>query len=252
MHGIADRVALITGAGSGIGQASAKRFAEEGANVVVVDIDEEAGKSTVESIVNQGGDATFVAADVSDPAQVEAMVDTAIDTYGKLDFAHNNAGFTVDRQPLHETHEKYWDDINNVYLKGVWLGLKYEIPAMIKTGGGAVVNTASGSGLEGEAGLSSYSAAKHGVVGLTKTAALEYAQQDIRVNAVCPGPIKTPKLLKYEDEDPEMLEEFAETVPMNRFGTPKEIASAVVWLCSTDASFVTGHSLPVDGGILAG
>jgi NAD(P)-dependent dehydrogenase (short-subunit alcohol dehydrogenase family) len=248
MHGIADRVALITGAGSGIGQASAKRFAEEGANVVVVDIDEEAGKSTVESIVNQGGDATFVAADVSDPAQVEAMVDTAIDTYGKLDFVHNNAGFAPERIPIDQKKESSYDAVTDVNLKGIWLGIKHSIPKLIETEG-AIVNTASIVGLEGASGLSFYSAAKHGVVGLTKTAALEYAEQGIRVNAVCPGGlVNTEAVKEYQKEYPEKVQETIDATPMDRIAEPAEIASAVVWLCSEDASFITGHPLVIDGG----
>lgn len=245
MNGISDGVALVTGAGSGIGRATAERFAHEGADVLVVDIDEETGEETVDRIENDGGDATFVSADVSDAAAVEAMVERVIDEYGRLDFAVNNVAAGVDPAPVTDIAEADWDRVTDIAQKGVWLGLKHEIPAMLDSDGGAIVNTASLAGIRGSPGRTPYSASKHGVVGLTRSVALEYADQNLRVNAVCPTIVETAAL---ESMSPEERDEVTASVPMERAGKPEEIASAIVWFCSDDASFITGQTLPVDGG----
>lgn len=245
------KVTLVTGAGSGIGRASAMAFAREGAQVVVSDVAVEGGEETVRMIKEAGGEATFVKADVSRAAEVEALVNSVVETYGRLDCSHNNAGvegtmgFTVD------CTEENWDRTISINLKGVWLSLKYEIPHMIEQGGGAIVNTASVAGLVGFQNLPAYVASKHGVVGLTRTAALEYAQQGIRVNAVCPGVIWTPMVERVTGGDPEVEAQFAALEPVGRMGRPEEIAESVVWLCSDAASFVTGHAMAVDGGFVA-
>jgi NAD(P)-dependent dehydrogenase (short-subunit alcohol dehydrogenase family) len=245
MNGIQEKTAIVTGASSGIGRASARRFAAAGANVIVADINEDGGSETVDLIEDNGGEATFVHTDVSKVADVEAMVDAAVDTYDRLDFAHNNAGIEPQYAHLAETQEADWEQIIGVNLKGVWAGLRYEIPRMVETGGGAIVNTSSEWGLRGNEKMSIYSASKHGILGLTRTAALEYAEDDIRVNAVCPGLIETNMT---GDLDPEA----GSHIPMNRPGQPEEVAEAVVWLCSENASYISGHPLPVDGGITAG
>ena len=245
-----NKIALVTGAGSGIGRASALAFAREGARVAVVDIAAAGGEETVALIKKAGGDAMFIQTDVSRAAQVEAMVNQVVATYGRLDYAHNNAGGTGNRFFTHEYSERDWDDVINVNLKGVWLCLKYEIAVMLKGGGGAIVNTASTAGLLGFRKGAAYAASKHGVIGLTKAAAIEYASKGIRVNAVCPGLVRTPPVLKQMGTDPENMKRFTSFAPINRLGNPEEIAEAVVWLCSDAASFVTGHALVADGGLV--
>lgn len=244
------KVALVTGGASGIGRATALAFAREGAKVVVADLVEEGSKDTVRLIKEVGGDAVFVKCDVSKAVDVEAMVKKAIDTFGRLNYAFNNAGVGVLKSTVDCTEED-WDLHINVMLKGVWLCMKYEIPQMLKQGSGAIVNTSSGAGLIGFKGHSPYTAAKHGVIGLTKVAALDCAEVGIRVNAVCPGSIRTamlePLLLNLELE-----KAIVNLHPMKRIGKPEEIAEAVLWLYSDAASFVTGVALPVDGGIIAG
>ncbi|WP_323173538.1 glucose 1-dehydrogenase [Natrialba sp. PRR66] len=241
MNGIQDKTAVVTGASSGIGRASAQRFAAADAKVVVADTDEKGGGETVDLIEDNGGEATFIHTDVSKVADVEALVDAAVDTYGRLDFAHNNAGIEPQYGQITETQEADWERIMETNLKSVWAGLRYEIPRMVETGGGAIVNTSSEWGLRGNERMSIYSASKHGINGLTRTAALEYAEHNIRVNAVCPGLIETNMT---GDLDPEA----GAHVPIGRPGQPEEVAEAVVWLCSDNASFITGHPLPVDGG----
>lgn len=245
------KVALVTGAGSGIGRASARALAREGAKVVVSDVVVEGGEETVRMIEESGGEATFVKADVSKASEVEALVNSAVEAYGKLDCAHNNAGIEGTMGSTVECGEENWDRTININLKGVWLGLKYEIPRMSEGGGGAIVNTASVAGLVGFQNLPAYVASKHGVVGITRTAALEYAQQGIRVNAVCPGVIRTPMVERILGGDPEAAAQFTALEPVGRMGTPEEIAEAVVWMCSDAASFVTGHAMAVDGGLVA-
>lgn len=248
MNGIQDGVAIVTGAGSGIGRQSALRFAEEGARVVVADIVEDGGNETVEMIHENGGEATFVRTDVTDQDDVDQMVETTLDEYGRLDFAHNNAGIEGDTVPLADHSEENWDQVIGVNLKGVWQCMKREIPEMLDQGSGSIVNTASISGLTGSGG-SPYVASKHGVIGLTRKATLDYAEEDIRINAVCPGVIDTPMVQRAGEDDPEMMEQMKAGVPAGRLGEPEEIAQAVVWLCSADASFVMGHPLTIDGGL---
>lgn len=245
MNSIQDKTAVVTGASSGIGRASAQRFAAAGANVIVADIDEKGGSETVDLIEKEGGEATFIHTDVSKVADVEEMVNATVDTYDRLDFAHNNAGIEPQYARIGEAQEADWERIIEINLKGVWAGLKYEIPKMIETGGGAIVNTSSEWGLRGKETMSTYSASKHGVIGLTRTTALEYAEDDIRVNAVCPGLIETNMT---GDLDPEA----GSHIPIGRPGLPEEVAEAVVWLCSDNASYITGVPLPVDGGNTAG
>ncbi len=248
MNGISDGVAIVTGGGSGIGRATATRFASEGARVVVTDVDVDGGEETVSQIEADGGEATFLEADVTDEDDVKATVETAVDTYGGLDFAFNNAGIEGANESSSQQSRSNWDQVIDINLTGVFLGIREQLPAMLEDGGGAIVNTASVAGLLGFPNLSPYVASKHGVLGLTKTAAVEFSADGIRVNAVCPGVIETPMVARTREEDPEMMEQTAAATPIGRLGDPEEIASAVVWLCSDDASFVTGESLVVDGG----
>lgn len=253
------KVAVVTGGSSGIGRATSMAFAREGAKVIVSDVNVNGGQETVEMVKEQGGEALFVKADVSQAVEVKALVDEAVDTYGRLDCGFNNAwglGKPPDAEainsflvPPHECEEDVWDQTIDICLKGVWLCMKYEIQQMLKQGGGTIVNTASALGLVGLKGHSTpYIAAKHGVIGLTKTGALEYSAQGIRVNAVCPGTIRSAALKAAIEEDPAVEEFWAAMHAIGRIGEPLEVAEAVVWLCSDAASFVTGHSMSVDGG----
>ena len=252
------KVALVTGAGSGIGQASAVAFAREGAKVVVADVVAEGGEKTVRSIRDAGGDAMFVQTDVSKAGEVEGLVNRTVETYGRLDCAHNNAGIQLEFEGgkarlTAEGIEDHWDRMFDVNLKGIWLCMRYEIPQMLKQQSGTIVNTSSTAGLIGMTGEAAYVASKHGVVGLTKTAALEYARAGVRINAVCPGVIRTPMMESILGDDPELEAQLIEQLePIGRMGRPEEIAEAVVWLCSDLASFVTGHIMAVDGGLVAG
>jgi len=245
------KVALVTGAGSGIGRASAQAFVREGAKVVVADVVVEGGEETIQMIRADGGEAIFVRCDVSKAADVEAAVQAAVDTYGKLDCAHNNAGIEGPTAPTADYAEADWDRVLGINLKGVWLSMKYEIPRMLAAGGGAIVNTASIAGLVGFQGLPAYSASKWGVNGLTKVAALEYAKAGIRVNSVCPGVIQTSMVDRLIAANPAMEAGLVAGTPLGRLGQPGEIAEAVVWLCSDKASFVTGHNMAVDGAFVA-
>jgi NAD(P)-dependent dehydrogenase (short-subunit alcohol dehydrogenase family) len=245
------KVALVTGASSGIGRATALAFAREGAKVVVSDVVVDGGNETVQLIKKAGGEAFFVKADVAETADVESLVQQTVATYGRLDCAHNNAGISGPLTTVADTAESKWDRVIAINLKGVWLCMKYELQHMSKQGSGAIVNTASGAGLVGIAGASAYVASKHGVLGLTKTAALEYAKQGLRVNAVCPGVIETPMVQRLTDRHPSAAEAMVAGHPIGRVGKPEEIAEAVIWLCSEAASFVTGLAMSVDGGYVA-
>jgi NAD(P)-dependent dehydrogenase (short-subunit alcohol dehydrogenase family) len=244
------KVALVTGSGSGIGRATAVLFAREGARVVVADVGVEGGELTVRTIRDAGGEAIFVRVDVSQAGEVQAAVDRVIETYGRLDCAHNNAGIAGQFAATADYLEEEWDRVIRVNLKGVWLCMKYEIPRMLQQGG-AIVNTASVAGLSGAPRLSAYVASKHGVVGLTKSAALEYASMGIRINAVCPGWIRTPMVEEAFETHPDLEAQISMSEPIGRIGTAQEVAEAVVWLCSDAASFVTGHAMVVDGGLMA-
>ena len=247
------KTALVTGGGSGIGRAASLAYAKDGARVVVADVNVEGGEETVQMIKEAGGEAILVHADVSNPEDTQAMVDQAVGAFGSLDCAFNNAGIGGGRDRLLTADylEEDWDRVISINLKGVWLCMKAEIPQMLKQGGGAIVNTASIAGLVGLSGTVAYVAAKHGVTGLTKAAAMEYAKSGIRVNAVCPGYIETPMVQGIFDRVEGYKERVAARHPMDRLGEPEEIAQAVVWLSSDAASFVTGHNMPVDGGYMA-
>lgn len=244
-----DKVAIVTGGASGIGKEVALEFAQNGAAVVVADIQEDAGESVVDEITAAGGEATFVHGDVTDLDQMQAMVDTAVEEFGGLDFAFNNAGIGGEQKPTADLEEDEWLQVVDINLNGVWRGMKAELPVMAEHGGGVIVNTASILGRVGFPAAAAYTAAKHGVLGLTKVAALDYAEQDIRVNAVCPGFIDTPMLEAGGiTEDEEMLSQVEALHAMNRLGTVEEVASGVMWLCSDGASFTTGEYLTIDGG----
>jgi NAD(P)-dependent dehydrogenase (short-subunit alcohol dehydrogenase family) len=246
------KVALVTGASSGIGRATAIAFSRQGAKVVAADVVTEGGEETVRIIQDSGGDAIFVKTDVSQSDQVESLIKTAVGSYGRVDCAHNNAGIEGAVAQTHEYLEDAWDSVMSINLKGVWLCMKYEIPQMLSQGNGAIVNTASAAGLVGIPGQLAYVASKHGVTGLTKVAALENAARGIRVNSVCPGVVRTSMIDRFISLGPAYDEErIISMEPVGRMGTPEEIAEAVVWLCSDSASFVTGHNMSVDGGLVA-
>ena len=244
-----DKVAIVTGGASGIGRATSLAFAKQGAKVAVVDWKE--NDEMVDLIKELGSEAIFIKCDVSKAEEVKAMVAEAIAAFGRLDYAFNNAGIEGTQANTLECTEQNWDKTLGINLKGIWLCMKHEIPELLKQGKGAIVNCASVAGLIGFAGLPAYVASKHGVVGLTKTTALEYAKLGIRVNAVCPGVIQTPMIDRLTGKTKEAIEQFTGLEPMGRFGLPEEIANAVVWMCSDEASFVTGHAMTVDGGFVA-
>jgi len=249
---LANKVGMITGAASGIGRATAKIFAAEGARVVVSDVDEAGGNETVSLIKAAGGDAVFVRCDVSKSAEVNALIKACVSHYGRLDCAFNNAGISGRMANTVMCTEENFDRNIAVNLKGVWLCMKAEIQQFLdQDSAGAIVSTASIAGLVGSKNAGAYVAAKHGVVGLTKTAALEYATKGIRVNAVCPGVIRTPMLERMFETNPKMEQAMIGFEPIGRFGAPSEIGEAAVWLCSDQASFVTGHAMVVDGGAIA-
>jgi NAD(P)-dependent dehydrogenase (short-subunit alcohol dehydrogenase family) len=246
------KVFLVTGGGSGIGRATALAFAREGAKVVVADADIRGGEETTQLIKAVAAEATFVKADVARAAEVEAMVSRAVEAYGRLDYAFNNAGIGGAMfVPTADYPEETWDQVININLKGVWLCMKYELPQMLKQGEGVIVNAASVAGLVGSRIGAAYVASKHGVAGLTKAAALEYASQSIRVNAVCPGWSRTPLTEPVSRDDPQLEAQIIARYPLGRAGAPEEVAAAVLWLCSEAASFVTGHMLALDGGFTA-
>jgi NAD(P)-dependent dehydrogenase (short-subunit alcohol dehydrogenase family) len=242
------KVAIVTGAASGIGRASARMFAREGARVIIADIDRDSGEGTAQLIRDAGGEAVFVPTDVAEPADVEAMVAAAVEHYGRLDFAHNNAGIVGAGAEIADMPVDVWQRGIAVMLTGVFLCMKYEIPAMRNAGGGAIVNTSSGAGLIGFPGMANYVAAKHGVLGLTKTAALECATSGIRINAICPGTARSRMVEDWIGGDPAQEAMVAGLHPIGRIAEPEEIAAAAIWLCSDAASFMLGHALTVDGG----
>ncbi len=247
-----DKVALVTGAGSGIGRASALAFAREGARVVVADVAAPSGEETVRLIKESGGEAFFMKTDISKAADVKALIETTVQTYGRLDCAHNNAGIEGIVAQAAEYPEEMWRRVLSINLKGPWLCMKYEIPQMLQQGGGAIVNTASTLGVVGIPGLAAYAASKGGVVGLTRTAAVEYAPSGIRINAIMPGVTRTPMMDRQMGENAHLAEpQYISLHPIGRLGRPEEIAESVVWLCSDKASFVVGHAMAVDGGYLA-
>ncbi len=249
--GLEGKVAVVTGAASGIGRATAMAFAKSGARVVVADVQTDGGEETADRICKLGCEATFIHADVSHPQNVDALLRRTVERYGQLDCACNNAGIEGAQAPTDACSEENWDRVLTINLKGLWLCMKYELPLLLAQGGGAIVNIASIAGLVGFTNLPAYCASKGGVVQLTRTAALEYAQRGIRVNAVCPGGIRTPMLDRLFHEQPEMEAGLTAAHPMGRLGKPAEIAEAVLWLCSDAASFVTGQALAVDGGYVA-
>lgn len=247
MSSMAGKVAIVTGASSGIGRATAIAFGKAGAKVIVVARRETQGEETVRLVNEAGSQAVFVKADVTQAIDIEAMVKKAIETYGSLDYAFNNAGSGTSGK-IADLSEADWDFEINANLKSVWLSMKYEIPAMQRSGGGAIVNTSSQGALLGVANYGAYGAAKAGVIALSRAAAAEYSADRIRINTVSPGAVKTDL---WAGAPPEMLDQVAAGIPLQRIGAPEDIAEAVVWLCSDGAAFVTGHNLVVDGGFTA-
>lgn len=241
-----DKVALVTGGSFGIGQAAAIAFAKRGAKVVIADWVEDGGTQSL--IGSFGGEAIFVQCDVSRDEDVRRLIQKTISQYGRLDFAFNNAGIEGLSAPTHECTNENWDRTIGVNLKGVWLCMKYEIEQMLKQGKGVIVNNASIAGLVGFQNIPAYVASKHGVIGLTKNAALEYSRSGIRVNVVCPGVIKTPMIDRFTGKSKEVEKQFENMEPVGRLGRPEEVAETVIWLCSDASSFITGDAIPIDGG----
>lgn len=243
---------LVTAAGSGIGRASAIAFANAGAKVIVSDVSEEAGEGTVNLIKQNGGEAKFFKCDVSDEEQVKALIDETVSAFGQLDFAHNNAGISASQGKIGETDSDAWDITLKITLTGTFYCIKHEVNAMIKTGGGAIVNTSSGTGIEGVPNMAPYTAAKFGVVGLTKSVALEYGKQGIRINAIAPGSTLTPALEGWAKASPEQYEAVLRSIPSGKMATPEDQGNAALFLCSNLSGQINGVILPVDGGFVAG
>lgn len=248
MPGFDGKVALITGAANGIGEATAVGFASRGASVLLADIDVDHGNAVAARITDEGGIASFIRTDVSNSSDVQSMVAAAVERYGRLDYAHNNAGIVGGGATVVDMPEETWSQGIAVMLTGVFLCLKYEIPVMLRHGGGAIVNTSSGAGIIGFPTMANYVAAKHGVIGLTKTAALEFATQGIRINAICPGTARSKMVDEWIGGDPDQEAVVASLHPIGRIAEAEEIANGVMWLCSDAASFMIGHSMVMDGG----
>jgi len=246
-----NKVVIVTGGSFGIGQATAVAFAKRGAKVVIADWIEDKSHKTIQMIKDIGGEVTFIQCDVSNDAEVKNMVEKTIQTYGRLDYAFNNAGIEGISATTQLCTEENWDKTIGINLKGIWLCMKYQIPEMLKNGKGSIVNCASIAGLVGFPGLPAYVASKHGVIGLTKTVALEFSKQNIRVNAVCPGVIQTQMIDRLTGKNKEAEKQFENMEPIGRMGKPEEVAEVVVFLCSDSASFVTGNAMAVDGGWIA-
>ncbi len=245
------KVALVTGGASGLGRVSAIALAKQGAKVVVSDVIVSEGEGTLRMITDAGGQAIFVKADITKSAEVEAMVQETVKAFGRLDFALNNAGIDGVRARTADYPEDVWHQVININLTGVFLCLKFELPLMVKQGSGVIVNMSSVAGVTGFPGHAAYTASKHGVIGLTKTAAIDYAKAGIRVNAICPAYTRTPMLTRMLEQRPDFEAKLISRVPLRRLGTAEEIAQAVVYLFSDAAAFITGHSLVMDGGIVA-
>ncbi len=250
------KVALVTGAASGIGEATARAFAAEGASVMVADVQDEMGQAVVADIAAAGGSAAYIHCDVRSEDDIRAMIEACVQTFGRLDCAYNNAGIGAMHAALAEETTESWDDVVATNLRGVWLCMKHEIHRMLEQGGGMIVNCASILGLVAQEGMASYVAAKHGVIGLTKTAALDYARQNIRVNAVCPGGIlsggaKLARAAMTPEQQQQMDDAVLAQQKIGRWGEPEEIAQAVLWLCSPGASLMLGHAMVVDGASTA-
>jgi NAD(P)-dependent dehydrogenase (short-subunit alcohol dehydrogenase family) len=242
------KVAFVTGASSGIGRMTAAAFAQNKAKVVLMDVNSKDASETLNLIKESGGEAHFIKGDVSKAEDVKFAVEETVRLFGRLDYAFNNAGIEGEQGSTVDCTEENWDRVININLKGVWLCMKYQIPQMLKQGSGSIVNCSSVAGIVGFQGIPAYVASKHGVVGLTQCAALEYAKKNIRINAICPGVIQTPMIDRFTHGEAQLQKQLADGEPVGRVGAPDEVASAAIWLASEDASFVTGHSMAVDGG----